>query len=296
MVSIVLMCFLICLVLPLFFSLIESRKKQLDLTDDGYWTLSRALLGGSHIKWLGDPNVVVWFEHEKRQCRIHSFKKAGDVRYYLEGRVYLDRPIRFASRLCQPHQAPTVPTLSNLEPSNDFVKNDDYKMFSIETTDTKKLNYCLDMLDMKSALKDINKTLNSSQVEIWLLNTGLVIRMLVNEDLSAGDAVEKYGPQLSMKLRELSDALADFSYKLKIFSLPEGECLVSAVSLRDFSDLWECPSCHQKMSRSAMELMKGCFTPHCDQSIDGVPLEIIQESSAFVDLNHDDSFHFDTRN
>ncbi len=284
MVSIVLICLVIGFLIPLFVALVESRKKQLNLKDDGYWTLSRALLGGTHLKLKDDPSLVVYFEHETRQCRMHVYQKAGETNWYLEGRVYQDRPFRFTARLCVPPQAPLIPNLPELEVIKDFEKHEDYKVFSIETNDLKKLSFCLENAEMKIVLKDLNKALRSTKVELLLLNTGISIRMKIDEaGLMAGEVMEKYGPNFSIKLKDLSDVLSDFSYRLKIFNLAEGECPVSSFPYRQETDVWACPSCGQKMMRSAMELSKGCFSAYCEESVDGVPKELISENSVFVD-------------
>jgi hypothetical protein len=284
MVSIVLTCLVIGLIIPLFVALVESRRKQLDLKDHGYWTLARALLGGTHLRLKDDPSLLVYFEHETRQCRMHVYQKAGETNWYLEGRVYQDRPFRFTARLCLPHQPALVPNLPELEVIKEFEKHEDYKVFSIESNDLKKLSFCLEQAEMKQALKDLNRALKSSKVEVLLLNTGISIRMKIDEaGLMAGDVMEKYGPNFSVKLKEISDILSDFSYRLKIFNRAEGECPVSAYPYQYETDVWACPSCGQKMMRSAMEISKGCFSPYCEESIDGVPQALIKENSVFVD-------------
>ena len=105
-------------ILPILVSIAESQRQKVTSDDEGFWTLSRALMGGCHIKLDPDPMPIVWFDVGLSQGRLHISQRAGDQGWWFEGRIYLSSPVGFAARLHTPSTSPLQPALPGNESQN----------------------------------------------------------------------------------------------------------------------------------------------------------------------------------
>jgi len=272
MILLVLFSLGLTIVIPLVIALMESNRSKLNLKDDGWWTLGRALLGGVHIKWSPDPTPVVYFEVEGRQARVHAYQRAGESGWWIEARVYLEAPLHFAARLTSPAAPtlhPSLPGFVSYEASqeNESIQ-EDLKSFGIETNDRKRLELCLLMGDFRGVLVSLKSGLNLQQCELFMLNQVLVVRGHSPQHKWGGDVIERFGPQLAEALRALTRPLLEIIRKGRQQRLGSDECPSSAVTLSD--ERWRCRSCGVTQHRTAAEVLRGCCEPFCDESADGV--------------------------
>lgn len=272
MILLILLSFALTLFIPLIIALIESNCTKLNLKDDGWWTLGRALLGGVHIKWNPDPTPVVWFEIEGRQARVHTYQRAGEPGWWIEARVYLAEPLHFAARLTSPAAEPLYPSLPGFvsyEPSkeNESIQ-EDLKSFGIETNDRKRLEHCLLAGDFRGVLASLKTGLDLKSCEVFILNQVLVVRGHSIHFQWGGDVIERYGPQLAEALRALTKPLLNMISKGRQRRLTQYECPVTAIILNE--EPWRCEECGVMMHRTAAEVLRGCCEPHCEACADGV--------------------------
>jgi len=285
--------------IPLLIALIESNRAKLNLKDDGWWTLGRALLGGVHIKWNPDPTPVVWFEVADRQARVHTYQRAGEPGWWIEARVYLGAPLHFAARLTSPASEPLQPSLPGFvsyEPSkeNESIQ-EDLKSFGIETNDRKRLELCLLVGDFRGVLASLKSGLDMKSCEVFILNQVVVVRGHTVKDKWGGDVIERYGPQLAEALRALTGPLLNMISKGRQQRLAQGECPVTSTNLRE--ERWRCELCETTMHRTAAEILRGCSDPFCERCADGVKRNVMLASrsvkakrlvavQALPELNH----------
>lgn len=272
MVLLILFIFALTISIPLMIALIESNRAKLNLKDDGWWTLGRALLGGVHIKWNPDPTPVVWFEITDRQARVHTYQRAGEAGWWIEARVYLNAPLHFAARLTSPAADPLHPSLPGFvsyEPSqeNESIQ-EDLKSFGIETNDRKRLEHCLLVGGFRGVLASLKSGLNLKSCEVFILNQVLVVRGHSAQERWGGDVIERYGPQLAEALRALTGPLLNIISKGRQRRLGPHECPATAIILNE--ERWRCESCGSAMHRTAAEVLRGCLDPHCEDCADGV--------------------------
>ena len=283
MILLILFSLALTISVPLVIALIEKNRSQLNLKDDGWWTLGRALLGGVHVKWRPDPTPVVWFEVEERQARIHTYQRAGEVGWWIEARVYLGAPLHFAARLTSPADEPLYPSLPGFvsyEPSKDHESiQEDLKSFGIETNDRKRLELCLLAGDFRGVLASLKTGLNFKQCEVFILNQLLIVRGRSESLKWGGDVVERFGPQLAEALRALTGPLLHITRKGRQQRLSRHECPVTAIILNE--ELWRCEGCGTAMHRTAAEVLRGCCEPHCESTVDGVD-EVIMAASRVI--------------
>jgi hypothetical protein len=276
MVLIIFFCLLLTLVVPLLFVLMETHRKKFDPQDDGFWTVARAIMGGCHIRWNPDPNPIVWFDAGVNQGRLHVYQRAGEINWWIEGRIYLQAPLHFAARLCSPPQAPLKNNLPDLKIVEDKEKDAEKKLasFSLECNNEARFQQCLGQEELRLQLKSFRDIVKLHDCEVLLANQVLVLRGCTNKNDPPGELIERFGPQLVNLMRDLSSSLSSFSDRNRINTLQSDECPASAISLKE--DLWSCPECSMRMQRKAMELMKGCINPHCELSVDGIPLIVLE--------------------
>ena len=276
MVLVIIFCLSLTVVIPLLIALMETHRKRFDPQDDGFWTVARAVMGGCHIRWNPDPNPIIWFDIGVNQGRLHAYKKAGDTHWWIEGRIYLTSPLHFAARLCTPPQEALKSNLPNLKPFEEKEGKADQKLssFSLESNDAAKLQQCLGIEEFKQHLKSFRDLVKLHQCEVVMANQVLLLRGSTQKDDRPGDLMEKFGPQLINLMRDLNNSLSSFFDRNRIHSLSQNECPVSAVQLDN--DKWVCPDCQLTMHRKAKEIMKGCVNPHCEQSVDGVPFDVLE--------------------
>lgn len=288
MITIIFISLSILLILPILVALAEAQRPAISSFEEGYWTVARALLGGCHVKWLPDPLPVIWFDVGLSQGRIHLFKRAGDQSWWFEGRVYLSQPLGFAARLATPveeFQAQTFPKMVSVvdeEPEVDL----QLKNFTIETNASPRLMRCLSADEVRPLLKSLKATLKLHSVEFIMAHQVFVVRGNLNSSSPPSELVERFGPQLANWFRLIISPLNQFSGQLLS---REGElCPASAIDLsegEDLGEVWGCHLCGTRMYRVAMEVMKGCVNPACENTIDGVAEEVIHSGRPQVEIH-----------
>ena len=270
MVSTILFCICLTFTIPLLIALMESNRKELDVYDEGFWTLSRALMGGCHIKWDPDPTPIIWFEVGMAQGRLHTYKKAGDASLWIEGRVYLADPFNFAARFCTPRQNPLNPSFPNFVLYQDPKTEPEEQLstFSIETNYPDRLTHCLDQTQMRVYLKKLRDVLKLQNCELILANQLMILRGSTKSEKTEGILIESYGPQVADLIKWMTNEMMVYASMRGSVSHPDKICPASATPLGE--DVWSCPSCSTRLNRSAYEILKGCCLPNCEETIDGI--------------------------
>lgn len=280
------------LTLPILIWIAESQRQKLTSNDEGFWTLSRALMGGCHIKIDPDPMPIVWFDVGLSQGRLHISQRAGDQAWWFEGRVYLSNPLGFAARLHTPVAPPLQPSLPGFAVIEDDDKGSELALsgFSIETSARPRLMECLEEDELRLLIKSLKTSLKVNTCEILFANKVFIVRGRITEGESASDVAEKVGPHLVNWLRMLVTPLNQASDRLNNRN-EHFQCPVSATDLRygyDHNEIWRCSECKSELYRAAMELMKGCVTPNCSGAIDGISEEVIELGRMHVEIKEVD--------
>jgi hypothetical protein len=272
--------FFICLTLtvPLLIALMESNRKELDVYDEGFWTLARALMGGCHIKWDPDPTPIIWFEVGMAQGRIHTYKKAGDSSLWIEGRIYFTDPFHFAARLCTPRQDPLNPSFPQFSLYEDPKTEPEEQLstFSIETNYADRLTHCLDQTQIRVYLKKLRDVLKLNQCELILANQVMILRGCTKNAKTEGILIESYGPQIADLMKWMTNEMMVYASMRGTSSNTHKMCIASATPLGE--EIWSCPSCSTHLNRSAYEILKGCCQPQCEETIDGIKDEVLIQS------------------
>jgi hypothetical protein len=288
MIYLTLLAFLALLSIPILIAIAESQRQSINSNDEGYWTLSRALMGGCHIKWSPDPLPIVWFDVGLSQGRLHIARRAGDLGWWFEGRLYLSSSLGFAARLHSPEELPLQPSLPSFIEIEDEEEDSELKLsgFSIESNAPPRLMQCLAEDDVRKLIKSLKGSLKINTCEIFFAHRVFVVRGRLENENKASDIAEKIGPHLANWLRQIVVPLNQSSDRL-ISRDDYNQCPVSAVDLTsgfDIGEVWQCSSCDLKMYRTAMEIMKGCVNPHCEQTIDGVSEEVILSGRPHLEI------------
>lgn len=278
--------------IPILIAIAESQRQRVDSNDEGYWTLSRALMGGCHIKWNPDPLPVVWFDVGLSQGRLHIAKRAGDPAWWFEGRLYLSSSLGFAARLHSPPAPPLQPSLPGLSVVEDEEKDPELKLsgFSIESNALPRLIQCLAEDEVRTLIKSLKGSLKISTCEILFAHKVFVIRGRIADDGKASDVAEKIGPHLANWFRQIVVPLNQSSDRL-ISRDDYNQCPVSATDLSagfQLGEVWKCSGCGLEMYRTAMEIMKGCVNPHCENTIDGVSEDVILSGRPHLEVKEVD--------
>ena len=270
--SLIALCALITV--PLLIAIAESQRQKISSDDEGFWTLSRALMGGCHVKWSPDPLPIVWFDVGLSQGRIHISQQAGDHAWWFEGRIYLSSPLGFAARLHTPVSPPMLPSLPNMVTCEDEERDGELKLsgFSIESNAFPRLMQCLSEPDLRRWIKALKSSLKVSACELIFAHQVFVVRGRIESEEKPSDITERIGPHLANWMRMVVTPLNQSSDRL-IHRADVYLCPVSAVDIRygyEHDEIWKCPSCEQEMYRAAMEIMKGCVNPQCENCLDGI--------------------------
>ena len=279
-------------ILPILVSIAESQRQKVTSDDEGFWTLSRALMGGCHIKLDPDPMPIVWFDVGLSQGRLHISQRAGDQGWWFEGRIYLSSPVGFAARLHTPSTSPLQPALPGFTVVNDADKESELALsgFSIETSARPRLMQCLEEDDLRLLIKSLKSSLKVNTCEILFANRVFVVRGRIRDGDSASDIAERVGPHLANWLRQLVVPLTQASDRLNNRN-EHFQCPVSATDLRygyENGEVWRCSKCGSEMYRAAMELMKGCVTPSCSGAIDGISEDVLELGRMHIEIKEVD--------
>ena len=292
MIYLTLLAIIALIVIPILVSIAESQRHRVTSDDEGFWTLSRALMGGCHLKLHPDPMPIVWFDVGLSQGRLHIGQRAGDNGWWFEGRLYLSSPLGFAARLHTPVAPPLQPSLPGMVIVEDDDKESELKLnqFSIETNARPRLMQCLDEDDVRLLIKSLKKALQVNTCELIFAHKVFIVRGRVTEGSSASDVIERIGPHLANWLRQVVVPLNQSSDRL-ITRNESFQCPVSAVDLRygyPNGEIWRCPHCSTEMYRAAMEIMKGCINPKCESTIDGVSDEVMEKGRLHIEIQEVD--------
>ena len=293
MIYFTLIALIALITIPVLVSIAESQRQKVTSDDEGFWTLSRALMGGCHIKLDPDPMPVVWFDVGLSQGRLHISQRAGDQGWWFEGRVYLSSPLGFAARLHTPAASPLQPALPGFQVVEDKDQIDSelsLKGFSIETNARPRLIECLEEDELRVLIKSLKSALKVNTCELLFANKVFIVRGRIADGDSAADVAERIGPHLVNWLRQLVTPLNQASDRLNNRN-EHFQCPVSASDLRygyDHGEIWRCSKCRSELYRAAMELMKGCVTPDCDGAVDGIPDEVLELGRLHVEIKEVD--------
>ena len=278
--------------IPILVAIAEAQRHKIDSDDEGFWTLSRALMGGCHIKWTPDPLPIVWFDVGLSQGRLHVFQKAGDPAWWFEGRIYLSSSLGFAARLHSPPATTLQPALPGFATYEDEEDDNELKLtgFSIESNAKPRLMKCLGEEDVRKLIKSLKSSLGIKSCEVLFAHRILVIRGKVEKEKRASEVAERIGPHLANWMRLVVMPLSQSADRL-ISKDEEQHCPVSAVSLKNgyaLGEVWSCPNCNTEMYRSAMEHMKGCINPHCENTVDGVHESVMLSGRPHIEIREVD--------
>ena len=288
MIYIAILAVIALIMIPILIAIAESQRLRISTDDEGFWTLSRALMGGCHIKWRPDPMPVVWFDVGLSQGRIHIAQRAGETAWWFEGRIYLSSPLGFAARLHTPAEVPLQPSLPNMKICEDEERDGELKLsgFSIESNAAPRLMQCLSDADLRRWIKSLKSSLKVGACEIIFAHHVFVVRGRVDSDDKPSDIAERIGPHLANWMRQIVVPLNQSSDRM-INRADAHLCPVSASDLRygyEHDEVWQCPNCHQELYRAAMEIMKGCVNPSCSHCIDGVDEKVLFAGRPHVEI------------